>query len=400
MQPFRVFTITLVLLTGLAGWTAEWPQFLGPNRNGFSPETGLNVNWKAKAPKQLWQVALSDRGYAGPAVAGGVLYIIDHQGKEDVVRALDAATGKPKWDFRYPDNSSYNFGFSRSTPTVAGGKVYTVSQQGKVHCLDAKTGKKVWMRDLVKEFGGRAPTWLYSMSALVDGNKVIVVPGAGKGTVAALDAASGKTLWQGGGNDAPGYATPVIATLGGVRQYLVFTANALVGVDPAKGKLLWRFSWDTQMQVNAAAPLVSGNQVFITSDYGKGCALVEVKGNKAKQLWANRNMQSHFSTPILHNGYIYGTSDPNKLVCLEWKSGKVMWEQRGFEKGAQSAVAGTLLAFEGASGNLVSVALNPKQYIEQGRFRPLGGQSWTAPIIAGGKLYVRNTGALACYNLK
>ncbi|MHB0935248.1 MAG: outer membrane protein assembly factor BamB family protein [Armatimonadota bacterium] len=390
----------LLLLLCLQSFAADWPQFLGPNRTGFSPETGINKSWGAKAPKVLWQVPMGDRGYAGPSVAGNVLYVVDHAGDQDIVRALSLTSGKKIWEYRYKDAAGNNYGFARSTPTVAGGKIYTVSRLGLVLCLDAKSGKKLWSRSLVKDLRGRKPIWDYSMSVLIDGKKAIVVPGASNGTVAALDAATGRTLWQGGGNDIPGYATPVIATINKVRQYVVFAGKSLIGVDPNSGKLLWSCPWVTSNDVNAAAPIVSGNQIFITSDYGKGCALVEVTGKTAKIKWQNRSIQSHFSTPVLSNGFLYSTSDPNKLVCMEFATGKVRWEQRGFEKGGLMAVDGVLLAFEGASGNLVMVKMAPDKYQELGRFRPLGGQSWTAPIVANGKLIIRNQKTLACLALK
>lgn len=390
----------LLLLLGMQVFAADWPYFLGPNRNGISPETGINKTWKTRAPKVLWTFPMGDQGYAGPSVAGNVLYILDHAGDQDIVRALNLTNGKQIWEYRYQDARRNNYGFSRATPVVAGGKVYTISRLGLVHCLDAKSGKKIWSRSLVKDLGGRKPTWDYSMSVLLDGKKAIVVPGAPNGAVAALDAATGRTLWQGGGNDIPGYAPPVLATINKVRQYVVFTGKSLIGVDSNTGKLLWRCPWDTTHDVNAAAPIVSGNHIFITSNYGKGCALVEVTGKTAKIKWQNRSIQSHFSAPILANGFIYSTSDPSKLVCMEFATGKVRWEQRGFEKGGVSAVDGVLLAFEGGTGNLVMVNMTPAGYQELGRFRPLGGRSWTAPVIAGGKLIVRNEKTLACLALK
>jgi len=395
------FFILLILLFGQAFVAAaDWPQFLGPSHNGISPEKGINKNWRAKPPKVLWTVPMNDHGYAGPSVASGVLYIIDHAGNQDIVRALNVNTGKKVWEYRYQDAAGNFYGFTRATPTVANGKVYTISRLGQVLCLDAKTGKKVWSRSLVKDLQGRKPTWEYSMSALVDGKQVIVVPGSAKGTVAALDAGTGRTTWQGGGSDIPGYATPVLASINGVRQYVVFTGVSVIGVDTARGKLLWRCPWKTKDDVNAATPIVSGNTVFITSDYGRGCALVEVTGKGARIKWQNRLIQSHFTTPILSGGFLYSTTDPNKLVCIEHATGKVRWERRGFEKGGQMAVDGVLLAFEGASGNLVMVKIAPNGYQELGRIRPLGGQSWTAPIAAGDKLIIRNQQTLACLSLK
>ena len=392
--------LLIVLLASKFAGAAEWPQFLGPSRNGFSPEKVVNRAWNRRAPKLLWKISMGDQGYAGPSVAAGSVFILDHQGDEDIVRALDIRTGKPRWEYRYRDARNNNYGFSRSTPTAARGKVYTISRLGQVTCLNAKTGKKVWSRNLTADFGGMKPNWDYSMSALVDGNNVIVCPGGRNAAVAALNADTGRTVWQGGGSDIPGYATPVAATLNGVRQYVVFTGKSMLGVNAGSGKLIWRFPWETFQDVNAATPVVSGNTVFITSGYGHGCALVEVNGSSARAKWESKAIQSHFSTPLLSGGYIYGSSDPSKLVCLELATGRVRWEQRGFEKGGVMGIDGLIIAIEGGTGNVALVKMTPAGYQELGRFRPLGGQSWTAPIVAEGKLLVRNQRELACFDLK
>lgn len=398
LSPIVVTVLTGLLFSSVLRAT-DWPQFLGPSRNGMSAERGLNLKWNAKAPAMRWKVAMGDNGFAGPAVAGGKLYIIDHKGTNDIVRALDATTGKARWSFTYKDADRDNYGFSRATPTVSGGKVYTISRLGLVSCLDANTGKKVWQRNLIADFRGQRPGWDYSMSVLIDGKKAIVCPGGPNAAVAALDKDTGKTLWQGGGSDAPSYATPVVATLNGKRQYVIFNVAGVMGVDAANGARIWQFPWRTGCDVNAASPLVIGNTVFITSGYNHGCALIEVNGRTAKAKWQNREIQSHFSSPIVAGGYIYCTSDPGKLVCLDLKTGAVRWQQRGFEKGGLMAATGMLLVMDGRNGDLALVRMSPAKYEEMGRIKPLGGQSWTAPIIANGRLYIRNTRTLACLDL-
>ncbi|MDH7569433.1 MAG: PQQ-binding-like beta-propeller repeat protein, partial [Armatimonadota bacterium] len=240
-----------------------------------------------------------------------------------------------------------------------------------------------------------------SASPLVDGNKVIVCPGGPGAAVVALDAKSGKTMWKGGGSDLPGYATPVPATLNGKRQYIVFTAYNLIGVDAANGRLLWSFPWKTQYDVNAATPVVIGSSVFITSGYGRGCALVDLASGKPVKRWENREIQSHFNTPVYSGGFLYSTSDPNNLVCLDAKSGRAVWKQRGFEKGGLIGVDGALIVVDGAKGDVALVDMTPNGYKELGRVKPLGGsQSWAPPVLADGKLLVRNKRFLACLALK
>jgi outer membrane protein assembly factor BamB len=382
-----------------AATSTDWPNFRGPNHDGISPAAGLNANWASKAPKVLWTASLSDRGHAGPSVADGRVYIIDHQGDKDVVRALDVNTGKDIWTYSYADTSSFNYGFARATPTFAGGKLYVLSRLGILQCLEASSGKKIWSVDLKTELGGERPKWDYAASPLIDGNKLIVCPG-GKAGIAALDPGTGKTLWTGGVSGAPGYATPVKARIGGKDQYVCFSASGVWGADASGGKVLWQFAWKTQYDVNAATPLVIDDFVFITSGYGAGCAMLKIAGGSVSEVWRSKEIQSHFNTPVYLSGYIYGTSDPGNLVCLNPQNGQALWKQSGFEKGGVVAFDGAIVAVSGNKGDVVLASADHTAYRELGRVTPLTGQSWTAPIVADGKLLVRNTQTLACLDLK
>jgi len=382
-------------------FAADWPAFRGPYASGISPETGINKSWKQHPPKMLWKINMRDDGFAGPCVSNGLMIVIDHRGDDDRVRAINTSSGKGMWQFKYSEPGGSNYGFSRSTPTVSAGKVYVASRFGKIFCLSFSNGKKLWERDLAASYGGGKPNWDYAWSPLVDGNKVIVLPGGPNAGVVALDASSGKTLWQGGGNDKSGYATPVKATINGKAQYVVFTASNLIGVDAGNGHILWGGSWKTNFDVNAATPIVIGNSVFITSGYGTGCARVGIsKSGRASFIWKNKEIQSHFNTPVASKGYIYGTTDPGDLVCLDAATGRAQWRQPGFEKGGVCAVDGTIIAINGADGDVVMLSMSPSKFQELGRMKPLGGQSWTAPIVADGKLIVRNKTTVACFSLK
>jgi len=381
-----------------------WPRFLGPAGDGFSPETGINKSWRSKPPANLWTVPLSDGGYSGPSAAAGRVFIIDHQGSDDIVRALDVATGKEAWRFAYPDAQKDDNGFARSTPTFDAGRaqdarVFTFSREGKIHCLNALTGAKVWAADAVRDLGGQAGQWGYAGSPVVDGDRLVVSPG-GSAAVALLDKRTGKLLGKGGGGGKAGYATPVVATILGRKQYVAFTASGPVGVDAGTLQSLWSYDWKTKPDVNAATPLVVGNSVFITSGYKHGCAMFDVTASGARARWENKEIQSHFSTPVHHGGYVYGTTDPGRIVCLDAKDGSVKWEQKGFGKGGLCAVDGTLIVLDGASGEAAMIELSPSGYRELGRAKPLGGQSWTAPVVAEGKLIVRNKNSLACLDLR
>jgi outer membrane protein assembly factor BamB len=188
----------LAVCLALTAVAADWPCYRGPFAEGTSPETGINKDWAQRSPKELWRVPMNDRGFAGPSVAAGKVFIIDHQGDKDIVRALDLTTGTTRWTFEYQDANSHNYGFSQSTPAYDNGQLYVLSCSGQVHCLNAETGAKLWNCHLVKDYGARTPTWRFAMSPLIDGEKVILCPGATDGAVIALDKTTGKLIWKGG----------------------------------------------------------------------------------------------------------------------------------------------------------------------------------------------------------
>lgn len=401
----RTFLFILISLPSLAaGPASDWPCFRGPNANGCSPDRISNRNWKERPPKELWRVEMHDNGYSGPCVVSGRLYIVDREGENDAVRALDADTGRELWTFNYPETNKFNYGFTECTPAYCSGKLYVFSRKGRAHCLDAARGTKVWGRDLKREFQGKAGGWDYAASALIDGDKAVFCPGGTNAAVVALNKDTGATVWKGGGSDKAGYATPAIATLNGKRQYVVTTASSVLGIDPENGEPLWSCPFQAKYGINAASPVIADNAVFITTGcewaHGRG-ALICTGGQK---LWENDAIKSQFSTPVYFGGHLYGTSGSanqgGELVCLDASSGKAAWRRHGFEAGALIAADGLLLVLHGKSGVLAMFELSPTACRELGSFTPLGGQSWTAPILAGEKLYVRNRQTLACFDLR
>jgi outer membrane protein assembly factor BamB len=393
-----VVTGALLVFAGWA-WAADWPQFRGPDANGISPETGLNTDWAQKKPAQLWKVTLGDDGFGGPAVANGKVFYVDHNENQDIVRVLDLTTGKELWQYAYEESGGPNYGFNRATPCVKDGMVYTVSMKGVINCLAEADGKVIWQKKMA-DFGGRSPSWAFACSPIVDGENVILVPGGQGASVVAVDRKTGNLVWK-SGTDRPGYSTPVIATINGVKQYLVFSATSLNGYAADGGKKLWSFPWKTSYDVNAAAPIAIGDTVFISSGYETGCALVQITSAGAKQVWVNKAIQLHFSSPVLIDGRIYSTTDNGDLVCLDPKTGSDIWRHKGkFEKGGLVAADGVLYVMGGADGRLVLVQASPDAYKELSQMTPLGGQSWTAPVIADGKVIVRNKQAMVCLVLK
>ncbi len=391
----------LLMGVGVAGWAEDWAQWRGPNADGIAPDTGINKNWAEKPPQTLWQVPMSDGGYAGPSVAHGKVFIIDHQGDQDIVRALALTDGQEVWRYAYADAAKANYGFARSTPVIDEGKIYTLGRLGQLNCLEENTGNLLWARNILQELGGKRGSWDYAASPLIDGDQLIVVPG-GDNLVAALDKNSGATLWAGGGSDTAGYSTPAIATILGVKQYVVFSAAGVRGLSAENGQVLWQYPWKTSYDVNAATPLIAGNQVFITSGYNSGCAMLQINGDADNQtatlLWQSKEMKGKFSSPVSYGGYLWGGGE-GKFVGMEPATGNVVFQQGGFDQGSVLAVDGVLLILYGGNGQLVmATPAAPPQIL--GKITPLGGQSWTAPIMADGKLLIRNTKALACVDMK
>lgn len=380
---------------------ADWPGFGGPTADGVAPDTGLNKDWASRPPKTLWTSAMSDDGHSGPSVADGKVFIVDHRDQKDVVRAIDFATGQDLWSFAYPDAKKNQYGFTVSTPLVADGKVYIVSRLCKVNCLDEATGALIWSRDVLNDFAAKHAEWNWASSPVLVDGKLIVVAGGKDACLVALDAQTGQTVWQGPSSSPPGYATPLITTLNGKQQIVAFVAEGLIGIDPGTGRRLWSFPWIVQHDQNAAMPIARGNTIFIATAWGKGSARVDVTGNQPTILWQTKEMQARFPSPVMYGDRIYGTRDPGKLVCLDAKTGEVLWTQPGFEFASTIAADGCVFVLEGKTGDLLMLDATTPQYKELGRIRPLGGpEAWTSPVICDGKLLIRNKKTLACIDLR
>lgn len=388
-------------LVGAYAHAADWPAFRGPSADGIAPDLGLNKSWDTRPPRTLWTAPLTDGGFSGPCVADGKVFIIDHAGANDVVRALDFTAGTKLWEFAYPDAAKSRYGFTESTPLYADGRLFTFSKLGKAHCLDASTGKLLWMRDLCTEFAGKRPEWDYATSPILAGKQIIFVPGGANAAVVALDPETGKTLWQGAGDSAPGYASPRLVTIEGQQQLIAFLAEGLVGIEPTSGKRLWNFPWTVPNNQNSANPVVWGNRIFITTAWNKGSVMLDMTGGHPQVLWQSKEMQARFPSPVLVNGRLYGTRDPGQLVCLDASTGALLWKKPGFEFASTIAADGTIIVLEGKSGNLLLLDASGPEYKELGHLQSLSGpECWASPIIADGKLLVRNKASLACIDLR
>ncbi len=399
----------MVLPTALA---ADWPQWRGPNRDGLSAETGLLKEWPAEGPPLVWTAKGLGGGYTTPSITQGRIFGLGYRGDDEVAWALDEATGKELWATKTTD-ANRRVGYSegpRSTPTVDGDRLYFLGAGGNLVCLDTGTGKLVWTKDLVRDFGGKMMSgWGYSESPLVDGDKVVCTPGGPQGTVAAFNKATGDLLWQSREiTDDAAYSSLVIANFGGRRQYVQLTAASVFGVAADTGKLLWRAPRSGRTAV-IPTPILHDDLVYVTSGYGVGCHLFRVRAEggsfKAEELYNNKVMVNHHGGVVKLGEHLYGFSDGKGWTCQELKTGKEVWQEKDkLGKGAIGYADGHLyLRFESGPGTVVVIEATPEGFKEKGRFNQperSGKNSWPHPIVVNGKLYLRDQDVLLCYDVR
>ena len=374
----------------------DWPCWRGPDHDGIATESGWNANALSAGPAIKWKKEVG-AGFSSVAVKGANVYTMGNRGGQDTVVCLDAATGDERWHHTYPCKEG-DYAGPRATPTVDGDCVYTMSRAGQVFCLDAGSGQVRWKRELAGEMNVGIPTWGLAGSALVYKNAVFLNAGE-KGV--ALDKTSGKTLWS----NAPGkggYATPVLFAFRGKPALALFGEKHVFGVDAATGKELWEHPWETQYDVNAADPVVSGTKVFISSGYGRGCAMLDVAGPKPRTVWEHKNMKNHFSSCVLFKGHLYGidgNAGKGALRCLDPATGKETWSQElGF--GSLIVVDGKLVVLN-ENGMLFIASADPASYKELSKGQVLEKKvCWTPPAFCHGKIYCRNSpGELVCVDV-
>jgi outer membrane protein assembly factor BamB len=404
----RMLFLTLVILgSGAIVSAADWPQFLGPQRNGSSPETGLMTQVPSEGPKVLWKVE-GGVGYSGIAVAGSRAVTLVQRGGEEIVLALDAAKGTQLWKQRIGPvyKNSYGDG-PRSTPTIEGGFVFVQSVSGTLACLKADSGDIVWQHDLLKEFGAKNISWGLSASPLVDSDLVMALPGGQGSGVAAFNKTTGKLVWK-NTDDKPGYASPVVLNADGKKQAIFFTAVGVLAVEHGSGKELWRVPWKTEFDVNIATPLVIGNQLFVSSGENVGCALLQVGAGPPKVLWEDKGpkcvMKNYWATAVLHDKHLYGISGEFEgvadLNCVELATGKRVWSQSRFGR-ANLTLANGYLYLVTIDGQFVIVPATPKGYQENGRAKvlPNTDRYVNAPTICDKRLFLRDQKSIICFDI-
>lgn len=390
--------LVLCLIAGVTA-AADWPQFRGPNRDGISPEAAVLKSWPASGPKVLWKAPLGE-GYSQVVSVKGRLYTLAQQGEEQFAAAFDGATGKRLWRTRI--DREYNDGQGdgpRSTPTIDGELMYVLSANGKLAALRIANGQVAWQHDLRAEYGANPPQWGVSTSPLVEGNLLIVnAGGSGNKSIVAFDKTTGKPVWTSQG-DGAGYSAPIAITVRGVRQVIVFTADAILSISPKDGRLFWRSGWKTDYDVNAATPIfLPPDKLFVSSGYGTGSALLQINRTNVVEVWRSRGMKNQFSSSVLHDGIIYGFDDAT-LKAIDAATGNERWKTRGFGHGSLILAGGHLIVLSDR-GKLALVEATPEAYRELGNTQVLDGKCWTAPSLADGRLYVRNEEQLIALDWK
>jgi len=383
----------------------DWPQWRGVARSGLSTETGLLRQWPASGPRRLWSSSNLGNGFGSIAVRGDRIFVQGARNGQSSVAALNRADGKQVWVKALgPAGDNDRGPGPRSTPTVDGDRLYVLTESGDLACLRAQDGTVIWQRNILKEFGARNISWLISESPLVDGNQVIVSPGGRGAGMVSLDKMSGKTIWVAKElSDEAGYASAIAADVQGVRTVMTFTAEAGIGVRASDGKLMWRHRPVANNTANIATPVFFDNKVFYSSGYGTGGALLGLRAQggtvQAQEIYFTRDMQNHHGGVVLVNGYLYGF-DNSILTCLEFATGKQMWQHRSVGKGSVSYADGHLYLF--SENRVVGLAeASPMGYREKGRFTiaEQNWYSWAHPVVSGGRLYLRDQGILAAYDI-
>jgi len=379
---------------------SEWR---GAARDGVYPGERLLKAWPAQGPKPAWSVVGLGQGYSSPAVTADRVYVTGLVRGEGILFAFDHS-GKRVWQVSYGPEWAGSSPGARTTPTVVGDKIYLVSGMGQIICLGTD-GKKIWSVNLMSEFGARNIDWGITESPLVDGDRVFCTPGGPDVLIAALDRLTGKTIWKIRGNgELTGYCSPSLVVHKGRRLLLTMTADAVVGIDPDAGKLLWRQPHVTEYSVNANTPLYHDGKIYTVSGYGTGGQMFELTADGAgvKRLWSQSALDSQMGAAVLVDGFIYGSGHNHRgWQCLDWKTGAVQYTAR--ELGNKGAVitAGGMLYLYSESGDVALVRPDPLKFsvVSSFRIKAGSGEHWAHPVIARGRLYIRHGDVLVVYQI-
>ena len=392
-----------------ASSAGDWNQFRGPNRDNLSPEKELLASWPDQGPPQAWTTRGIGEGYSAISISNGRVYTMGNIGQEEKVICLDLETGREVWTST--NGSAYREGQGngpRGTPSIVDGRVYSLGANGDLSCLDAASGQQHWRKNILREFGGSNITWGISESVLVDGDKVICTPGGRQATMVALNRMTGNVIWTAAVPTSPkaSYASPIAVDVGGVRQYVNYTHGGVVGVRASDGRVMWGHRESSNGTANCSTPVFYDGSIFTASGYDTGGALFRLQSRNGQTVsqvaYSTREMKNHHGGMVAINGYVYGSSDPGILKCIELRSNRVVWQNRSVGKGAVSYADGHLYV-RSEQGPVALVEATPNGYEEKGRFdqpQRSGRPSWSHPVIANGKLFLRDMDNLLAYDIR
>ncbi|MBD3183311.1 PQQ-binding-like beta-propeller repeat protein [Candidatus Poribacteria bacterium] len=396
--------IFALFLVNSISYADDWPQWRGPNYNGISKETHWNYKWSQENPKILWSKSLGF-GYSSFTVSEGRLYTMGNKYNTDTVYCLNAETGETIWDYSYKCRQGSWKG-PRIAPTIDDGKAYVMSREGQFFCLNAASGELLWSENLKKKYKAKIPNHGLACHPFIVNDMVIVEIGAKDGSILALDKNNGKLIWQ-SGSEKPGYSTPMLYRLKDKEYMVVFTGTAVLGMNPADGKQLWRYEWKTPYECSIATPIVDKRKIFVSAGYNMGGALFYITdANKPEVVWKNMEMANHMNPCIPWKGNLYGfhgapkhNNDKGQLRCLDFNTGEVMWKQDGLGKGSLTMADGKLIILT-EDGELVIAEASQHEFKELARTKVLYGTCWTVPVISNGKIYCRNhEGQMICVDV-
>ncbi len=383
----------------------SWPQWEGPQHDNISPDKGLLKSWPKEGPKLLWKFDDCGKGYATVSIADGMIFTAGDFGDDSTVIALDM-NGKLKWKGKGGRGWKASYPGSRGTPTYNDGMVYYLSGSGSAVALDAKTGATVWEADVTSAYEAKCPQWGMAESLYVDGDNVLCTPGGSKGFMVALNKKTGKVAWVCDKfKDTASYCSPVVVDAAGIRQIITMGSKNVVGIDAKNGALLWSNPKATQYNVHATTPVYKDGCVYVTSGYGSGCMLLKIgaDGKSVSEVWSSKDLDDHHGGVVLLDGHIYGSGDKSSgWWCLDFKTGKKLWNNKGVGKGSVTYADGMLYCL-GEGGAAALVEASPAGYKEVSRFdvpQEAKDTFWAHPVVCGGRLYIRHANFLYAYDVK
>jgi outer membrane protein assembly factor BamB len=382
-----------------------WTDFRGPQRDGHYREQAIRTDWPTSGLQPMWKQPVGG-GYASFVAANGTAFTIEQRAAQEVVAAYDIATGRELWTHAWDAMFREIMGGDgpRATPTWHDGRVYALGASGELRCLEASSGKLLWRTNILQDANASNLQWGMAGAPLVVDDNVIVVPGGSHGrSVVAYNRTTGRQTWT-ALNDTTAYSSPMLVTLAGVRQILVFSASRLMGITPDRGDLLWEYPWTTQYGVNASQPLLlDDRRLFVSTGYGTGAAAIELTSSSdgrlaVRELWRTNRMKNQFTSSVLHDGYIYGL-DEAILACLDAATGVLKWKGGRYGYGQVALASGHLVVVTEA-GELALVRATPDGHQEIARFPAIEGKTWNHPAFSGGILLIRNIAEMAAFDLR